>query len=96
MKRKTLFFLGTAAAAGVYSAITGKGPFNRTRFRKQHERISRYVETHYPNARYTPIEATDKGWVTVIKRIGMPKIILYVTCDTSGNYIFTESVVASS
>lgn len=96
MKKKTLFLIGTAAAAGIYSAVKGKGPFNRLRFKKQHDSISRYVETHYPNSLYTPIEATENGWVTVIKRIGMPKVILYVTRDNMGNYIFTESVVQES
>lgn len=96
MKKKTLIMLGTAAAAGIYSAIKGKGPFNKIRFREQHERISNYVNAHYPNAMYSPIEATDKGWVTVIRRIARPKIILYVTCDNEGNYIFTESEVANS
>ncbi len=95
MKKKTLFLLG-AAAAGVYSAVAGKGPFNKIRFAAQHEHISRYVNSHYPNAAYSPIEATENGWVTVIKRIGAPKIILYVTCDENGNYIFEESVVAHS
>lgn len=94
MKKKTIFLLGTVAAAGIYSAVMGKGPFNKTRFKEQHERISNYVQTHYPNAAYSPIESTAKGWVTVIKRIAQPKIILYVTCDQSGNYIFTESEVA--
>ena len=96
MKKKTLFLMGTAAAAGIYSAVMGKGPFNKWRFGKQHERISHYVETHYPSARYTPVEAAGNGWVTVIRRFGMPKIILYVTCDNEGNYIFTESEVVDS
>ncbi len=91
MKKKTKLLLGSAAVAGVYSVITGKGPFNKLRFAKQHEHISRYVETHYPNGAYSPITATESGWVTVIKRIGMPKIILYVTCDEDGNYIFEEA-----
>lgn len=92
MKKKTKLLLGTAVVAGIYSVINGKGPFNKLRFAKQHEHISRYVETHYPNAAYSPIEATENGWVTVIRRIGMPKIILYVTSDNEGNYIFEESV----
>lgn len=96
MKRKTLFFIGAAAVAGVYSAAVGKGPFNKWRFKDQHKRISRYVETHYPSARYSTVEATANGWVTVIRRFGMPKIILYVTCDNDGNYIFTESEVSES
>ncbi len=94
MKKKTIFLIGAAAAAGVYGAVAGKGPFNKMRFKEQHERISHYVETHYPNALYTPIEATEKGWVTVIKRFSQPKIILYVTRDDFGNYIFTESSVS--
>jgi hypothetical protein len=92
MKKKTLFMIGTAAAAGIYSAVKGKGPFNRLRFKEQHDSISRYVETHYPNALYSPISATANGYVTVIRRIGQPNIILYVTRDSMGNYIFSETI----
>ena len=74
MKKRTLFLIGTAAAAGIYSAITGKGLFNKPRFKEQHERVANYVETHYPNAVYTPIEMTANGWVTVIRRIARPNI----------------------
>lgn len=90
MKKKTLVLLTTAAAAGLYGAISGKGIFNKTRFKHQHERIANYVETHYPGAAYSPIEMTSNGWVTVIKRIARPKIILYVTRDKNGNYVFSE------
>ena len=96
MKKRTLFLLGTAAAAGIYSAVTGKGPFNRIRFKEQHARIANYMETHYPKAIYMPVEATENGYVTVIKRLGMPDIILYITIDDDGNYIFTETQTASS
>lgn len=96
MKKKTLFLIGAAAAAGIYSAVTGKGPFNKRRFKEQHKRISRYVETHYPNAAYSPIEATAKGWITIIKQFSKPDIILYVSCDETGNYIFSESEIANS
>lgn len=78
MKKRTLFLIGTAAAAGIYSAITGKGLFNKPRFKEQHQRVANYVETHYPNAVYTPIEMTANGWVTVIRRIARPNIILYI------------------
>ena len=88
MKKRTLFLIGTAAAAGIYSAITGKGLFN--------ERVANYVETHYPNAVYTPIEMTANGWVTVIRRIARPNIILYITRDGNGNYVFTESEVRNA
>ena len=88
MKKRTLFLIGTAAAAGIYSAIT--------RFKEQHERVANYVETHYPNAVYTPIEMTANGWVTVIRRIARPNIILYITRDGNGNYVFTESEVRNA
>ena len=96
MTKRTLFLIGTAAAAGIYSAITGKGLFNKPRFKEQHERVANYVETHYPNAVYTPIEMTANGWVTVIRRIARPNIILYITRDGNGNYVFTESEVRNA
>ena len=40
--RKLLF--ATAAATAVYTVATGKGPFNKYRFKKQHEELSTYVE----------------------------------------------------
>lgn len=96
MKKKTMLIIGAAAAAGVYSALKGKGPFNGIRFKKQHSSIARYIETHYPGALYSPIEKTAKGYVTVVKRMGFPKVILYVNRDSNGNFIFTEAPVASS
>lgn len=93
MKKRTWALLAGAAVAGVYSAVKGKGPFNGIRFKEQHERIANYVETNYPNALYSPISETENGWVTTIIRFNMPKIILYVTQNEDGNYIFTESVV---
>lgn len=95
MKKRTMFLIG-AAAAGVYGAVKGKGPFNRLRFKEQHERISHYVETHYPSALYSPVSATEKGYVTVIHRLGQPPIVLYITVDSDGNYIFTENTVSDA
>ena len=60
MKKKTALLIGAAAAAGLYSAIKGRGPFNG------------------------------------IKRIGRPRIILYVNRDGNGNFIFTECETANS
>lgn len=90
MKKRTLFLIG-AAAAGIYSAAAGKGPFNKIRFKQQHEHIARYVEAHYPNAVYGPVEQAGNGWAVVIRRIGFPNILLYAACDDDGNYIFTEA-----
>ena len=93
MKRKNLMLLAGAAAFGAYSAIYGKGLFNKPRFKEQHDAISRYVDAHYPGARYTPIEATEKGYVTVIKRFGYNNILLYAYKSQDNIYIFHESEI---
>lgn len=91
MKKRTMALIAGAAVAGVYSAVKGRGPFNGLRFREQHARIASYVEANYPNALYLPITETENGWATTIIRFNMPKIILYVSKDEDGNYIFTEA-----
>lgn len=91
MKKKTLFMLAGAAAIGAYSAIEGKGPFNKIKFKDQHDAVSRYIETHYNGALYSPISKTQNGWVTIIRRFNQPNIVLYITKDDMGNYIFTEN-----
>lgn len=90
MKKKSKIFLGTLAVATAYGAVTGKGVFNKWRFKDQHSAVSRYVNSHYPNAAYSPIISTDNGWTTVITRPGMPGILLYVTRSDDGMYIFRE------
>ena len=40
--------------------------------------------------------STANGWVTVIRRIARPNIILYITRDGNGNYVFTESEVRNA
>ncbi|MCI5604323.1 MAG: hypothetical protein ACI4C7_10290 [Clostridia bacterium] len=91
MKKNKLFMAAAFAAAGAYAVIQGKGIFNKPRFREQHDAISRYVHTRYPHATYSPIEATQSGWATIIKRINKPKILLYVTRSDDGVYIFHET-----
>lgn len=91
MKKKNKILLGTLAVATAYSAATGKGVFNKWRFKDQHCAVARYVKSHYPNAIYTPITATGGGWATVIIRLGMPKVFLYVTRSDDGIYIFHET-----
>lgn len=90
MKKKSKIFLGTLAVATAYGAVTGKGVFNKWRFKDQHNAISRYVNGHYPNAVYTPITAAGGGWATVIIRLGRPKVFLYITRSDDGIYIFHE------
>ena len=91
MKTKTLIMLAGAAALGAYSFIEGKGPFNKLKFKDQHDAVSRYVETHYPNALYSPIVETPNGWTTSVRRFGMEPVILYITKSEDGMYIFSEA-----
>lgn len=96
MKKRSMVLMAAAAAAGVYSAVSGKGIFNKMRFRSQHDAISRYVEAHYSGAVYTPVEQAGHGWATVIVRRGKPKILLYVVRAENGMYIFNETAAENS
>lgn len=93
MKKKNAIILAALSAAGVYSAVNGKGIFNKVRFKSQHDAVARYVKSHYPNAFYKPITAAGNGWATVIVRPGMPKIFLYVTRSEDDVYVFHETDV---
>lgn len=93
MKKKKSFLtpiLATAAITGVYHAVTGRGVFNKSRFRRQHESISKYVESHYPGATYAPIMATQNGWATVITEVNGTKHNLYVGKTPDGIYVYKE------
>ena len=96
MKSKTIFMLAGAAALGAYSYIEGKGPFNKIKYKDQHEAVSRYVEAHYPNALYAPITKTENGWMTSVRRFGMEPVVLYITRSEDGMYIFSESAPSFS
>lgn len=84
-----MLLLGVAAAA-VYSAVAGKGPFNKYRFREQHEELSKYIDTNYPYCSYSNIEAHGKGYTAAIMKLGKVIKFVYFTKDEEGNYIFTE------
>ncbi len=90
MKKKTMLCLASAAALGIYSAVEGKGPFNKLKFKDQHEAVAKYMQTHYPKSLYSPITETDKGWMTVIRRLTEPNIILYITRTADGHFVFKE------
>ena len=92
-KLKAASLLTAAAATTVYSVIRGIGIFNRPRFRSQHEAVSKYVETHYPGALYSPIHQTDFGWSTVIKTGVREKILLMITQTNDGIFIFKEKIL---
>lgn len=93
-KKSTLLtVLGAAAAYGIYSAVTGKGIFNKPHFKEQHDAVSRYVDSHYPRARYTPIEQTQNGWMTIITKSDFSRVMLYLSKAENGVYIFKEAPV---
>ena len=83
--------LTAAAAAAVYSFAAGKGPFNRTRFKEQHEELARYVDTNYPDCFYTPITMHGNGWSSAVKRHGRVVSYIYFSKSSDGIYVFTES-----
>lgn len=76
------------AAVGAYRFYTGKGGFNRLRFQAQHNAVCKYLETHYPDAFYSDIVKTEKGWSCVVTYSG-GRIVLYFKAS-GGNYIFWE------
>lgn len=83
--------LATAAAATIYSYVSGKGFFNKTRFKNQHEALSKYVDNNYPDCTYSPIAMHGKGWTSIIKRRGRTVVFVYFTKSPDGSYIFTEA-----
>ncbi len=90
MKTGRKLMLATAAAAAVYSVIAGKGPFNKYRFKEQHEELGKYVDTNYPDCSYSHISAHGKGWTATVLRMGKPVSFVYFTKSEDGAYIFTE------
>lgn len=94
MNKKKLFTLtAVAATATLYSAVTGKGIFNRMRFKNEHDAIARYVESNYPGAVYSPVQKTEMGYAVVIRRPNRSsKIMLYAMPCEDGHYVFKEVV----
>lgn len=89
-KNNGKWLLAGAALVLTYTAVTGKGPFNKRRFKKQHEELAKYVDANYPNCQYSPIEAHGRGYSAAILRAGRVVKFVYFTRDEEGNYIFTE------
>lgn len=89
-KRYTVLPVFAAAAAGLaYSAYKGAGLFNRPRFQKQHDAVSRYISTHYPGAYYDPIQSAGSGWSTVI-HYGKHNVALFLLKTEQGDFVFSE------
>ena len=94
MNKKKLFALtATAAAATIYSAVTGKGIFNHMRFKNEHDAIARYVESNYPGAVYSPVQKTEMGYAVIVRRPNRgSKIMLYAMPSSDGHYVFKEVI----
>ncbi len=90
-RAKHIAMLVTAAGATAYSVIAGKGVFNKPRFKEQHEALSKYVDSNYPDCTYSPITLHGKGWSSAIKRRGSVVVFVYFAKSDNGVYIFTES-----
>lgn len=91
---KRCVMLSAAAAAGLYGFATGKGPFNKARFKEQHDALSRYVDNNYPDCSYTSIAASGTGWMSSVRRRGRTVAVVYFSKSPDGVYVFTESKTA--
>ena len=92
MKKRKIVLLAAAAAGIAYSAAEGKGIFNKVRFKKVHEAVSAYVNSHYTNAFYSPISTAGKGYITTITH-SQGKVMLYITPTEDGVFIFHEELL---
>ena len=93
LRNNTVF--AAAATAAVYSLAVGKGPFNRMRFKEQHDALSKYVDNNYPDCAYTPITIHGRGWASKVKRRGQTIRFIYFSKSAEGVYVFTESAQKS-
>lgn len=80
-----------AAASAIYSAVAGKGIFNKPRFKEQHEALGKYVDANYPDCIYTPITMHGRGWASCVLRMGKTVSCIYFSKSDDGIYVFTES-----
>jgi len=88
---KLPLLLGVALWEG-YRFYKGRGIFNKARYKKQHDAVSNYLETHYPNAFYSDIVETEDGWSCVVNN-GGNKIMLYITKTENDTFIFWEKQI---
>ncbi len=93
MKKKNAILLAAVAAGVAYSAYEGRGVFNKIRFRSVHEAVSSYVNSHYSNAYYSPISATQKGYITTITTSAGEKVLLYITRSKENVFVFSEEII---
>lgn len=91
-KKGTKLVLLGAAALGAYNLYKGKGVFNKLRFKEQHDAVADYLENKYPDATYSEIALTDKGWSCIVET-GKNNFVLYMTKSPEEVYIFWEKEI---
>lgn len=90
-KIKNCTILTAAVTAVAYSAVAGKGIFNKIRFRQQHEELGKYIDNNYPDCVYTHVTMHGRGWASSVRRRGKVVSFIYFTKSPDGIYVFTES-----
>lgn len=80
------------AAWEAYRFYKGKGIFNKIRYKRQHEAISKYLETHYPYAFYSDVAEVDTGWSCIVTN-GNKKVMLYLTEAENNTFVFWEKEI---
>lgn len=91
-KKSTKIFILGAAALGAYNLYKGKGIFNKLRFKEQHEAVSDYLDSHFPDSTYSEIVPTEDGWSCVVNTY--PKnFVLYMTKTSEGVFVFWEKEI---
>ncbi len=91
-QKKLMWVLAGALAVGAYRATTGKGIFNKIRFKDEHDAISNYMLSNHPGAFYSDIVKTGEGWSCIIND-GYDKYLLYINLSEDGTYIFAEKKI---
>lgn len=92
MKKSTGKLLAGIAIAGVfcYKAAKRMGIIDKLRYKDEYEALDRYVKSHYPTAKLSPLEETDTGFVCVVTKPEGNMILLSMTEANDGVYVFSE------
>ena len=92
MKKGTGKLLAGIAITGAfcYKAAKRMGIIDRIRYKDEYEALDRYVKSHYPTAKVSPLEETDTGFVCVVTKPEGSMILLSMTEASDGVYVFSE------
>ena len=92
MKKSTGKLLAGVAITGAFCYKVAKrmGIIDRIKYKEEYEALDRYVESHYPTAKVSPLEETDTGFVCVVTKPEGNMILLSMTEANDGVYVFSE------